>query len=82
MLPVVIVVVYILVIAVFLAVLILAVLNGQRSQLRQLGELRRELDLLSARLRSVKQQEADLRRQQARAAKDKAARDLYEYGGC
>ncbi len=73
---------YILVIAVFLAVLIVAVLAGQRFQRRQIGRLRAELEELSDRLKSAKEREAEAIRRRAIEQRNRRVRELYEHGGC
>lgn len=82
MLEITIVVAFVLVVALFLSALIIAVLDGQQSQRRQIGNLKRDIRELNNRLKSPSERRADAARTRAIEENNRRNRELYEHGGC
>lgn len=77
-----IVIAFILMIATFLAVMIVALLEGQRSQRRQITKLNRDVQKVNSRLMTPSEREARAARERNIEEQNRRARELYEYGGC
>ncbi|MGB5758049.1 MAG: hypothetical protein WBM50_14115 [Acidimicrobiales bacterium] len=82
MLPVVLIVAYIMVIGMFLAALLMTVLESQRSQRRRMGQLAAELEELRGRLMTAKEREAAEINRREIEERNRRLRELYEHGGC
>ena len=82
LLPIVLIIAYIIVVGMFLAALLMTVLESQRSQRRRMGQLAAELEELRRRLMTAKEREAAEIRRREIEEQDRQIRELYEHGGC